>query len=286
MGGCSKDRLGGDELYRVLTLNTFLLDTPDITIGPSCESDCARRAESICDVLSDRYNPLPDLLLFQEVFEADACASLASCLSGLGYNYTSPCLEGDLNWENPCLVESSKSSGLFLASKTEIKGYNFQSFDVCNGCVLRGSDCQANKGFQYAEQALDDNRKLHIVNTHLDSGSGNRDVEAREAQSIQILDFLSNVQIDDCSIVIIGGDLNTEELTELENFTSSIDVRSANTSIGTSLSGKVLDHILLSTVTTSEIINFQISQTCDPECSNWFESDHFALEASFKLVCN
>lgn len=286
MIGCSKDALDGDERYRVLTLNTFLLDTPDITIGPSCEADCTRRAESVCEVLNNRYTPLPDLLLFQEVFESDACASLAACLSSLGYDYTSPCLEGDLNWENPCLVESSKSSGLFLASKTEFKAYNFQSFDACNGCVLRGSDCQANKGFQYAEQSLDGNRKLHIVNTHLDAGSGNKDVETRESQSIQILDFLSNMQIDDCSIVVIGGDLNTEELTELENFTSSLDVRSTNISIGTSLSGKVLDHILLSTIAGGENINIQLSQTCNPECSNWFESDHFALEASFKLDCD
>jgi len=263
-----------------------LLDTPDITIGPSCESDCVARAEDICEVLLSRFDNLPDVLLFQEVFERDACESLTSCLRSIGYSSFSECLESDPSWENSCLIKSTKTSGLLVASKTPIIDYTFESFVDCNGCLLWGSDCQANKGFQYFRINLTNDCALTLINTHLDAGSGPEDVATRRAQSNQILAFLDQQSAANNNKVIIAGDLNTEELSELSNFTSTLDIESLNTELATSISGKVLDHILISSQVVNQDTELILGNTCDEECDGWFDSDHIALLAKLMITCD
>lgn len=280
---CSKDSDFVD--FQILSLNTFLLDTPDITIGPSCESDCVARAEDICEVLSTKFDDLPDVLLFQEVFEQDACESLTACLRSMGYSGFSPCLESDPNWENRCLIKSTKSSGLFIASKFQISDYEFESFEDCNGCLLWGSDCQANKGFQYFKVQIDARCSVSIINTHLDAGGGPEDVETRSNQSSQILAHLDQQGISESATVIIAGDLNTETTIELQNFTSSLDIQSLNTTEPTSDSGKVLDHILVSSTSIGDNTEALLATTCEEECEAWFDSDHIALLAKLSVIC-
>ena len=285
---CAKDKLTNEEAllsFHVLTLNTFLLDTPDITNGPSCESDCIARAEGICDVLSDKFDRLPEVLLLQEVFEQNACETLSTCLSNLGYQFVSPCQEGDPNWTNSCLVESSKSSGLLVASKYSIDSYEFISFNDCNGCVLQGGDCQANKGFQYGLIRLDNGCELHVVNTHLDAGDNRGDKEARFAQTVQVKDFIDRKNLTSNDLILYGGDFNTSSIAELLEIELRLASQSLNRDIPTSNSGKVLDHLLHTLIPDIESNNFELTQTCNPDCVNWFDSDHKGLLGKFMFNC-
>lgn len=285
IAACSKEPTAKKVDFEILSFNTFLLDTPDITIGPSCESDCVARAENVCEVLSSRFDNLPDVLLFQEVFEQDACESLQTCLTSLGYTDFSPCLESDPTWENGCLIKSTKTSGLFVASKTQILDYSFDSFVDCNGCLLWGSDCQANKGFQYFRIVLSNTCEVEIVNTHLDAGSGPEDVATRKNQSTQILSHIDQKSAGS-SAIIIAGDLNTEEISELDNFASVLSVRSLNTTDPTSDSGKVLDHILITSSIADNDSEIILAKTCEQDCEGWFDSDHIAISVKLSIKCD
>lgn len=289
LASCSKDKIGNAEdslSFQVLTLNTFLLDTPDITNGPTCESDCVARAQSICDVLSDKFDVRPDVLLLQEVFEQNACVRLSACLSSLGYQFISPCQEGDPNWTNSCLVESSKSSGLLIASKFQIDNYEFISFTDCNGCLLQGGDCQANKGFQYGIIRPNADCTIHLINTHLDAGDNNGDEEARFGQSVQIKEFVDGKSLTNDDLILYGGDFNTSSLEELLQIELRLAIKSLNQEVPTSNSGKVLDHLLHGSNPAITTSSFDLTQTCEPECINWFDSDHYGILGKFTFSCS
>ena len=265
----------------VLTLNTFLLDTPDIIGGPSCESDCVERAEKICEVLEREFDSPPDLIFFQEVFEAEACTSLQSCLEDLGYWVFTPCLELDEDWENSCLIKSSKSSGLFMAAKTTMLDYTFRSFIACNGCLLQGSDCQANKGFQYAKIQSVGGCGIHVINTHLDAGDNADDRSARAAQVVQISNFVDSLEVGTEELVIYGGDFNTKSLAEIVEVELRLGATTVNKDEATVDSGFVLDHIMYAGAGVLSDETHMVSQTCDSMCVPWFDSDHFGLRSSF-----
>ena len=286
LSSCAKDNAGQVENeLSILSLNAFLLDTPDLTAGPSCESECIARAESICAVITNNFDRFPDLLFFQEVFEEDACASLRSCLMDMDYAFHSPCLERDTSWANTCLIKSSKSSGLYLASRRALNDYTFQSFTDCNGCLLQGADCQANKGFQYANIDIEDNCKLHIINTHLDAGDRSNDEAARSLQVQQIADFILGLNVDEKDLIIYGGDLNTTTLGELLEVELRLSANSLNKDVATSLSGRVFDHILLPASATLSGESISLAQTCNPDCTGWFDSDHIGIIANVKYQC-
>ena len=62
-------------------------------------------------------------------------------------------------------------------------------FDRCNGFIFNGSDCFASKGFtllrlKYNGQILD------LYNTHLDAGDSKKDINTRNEQIQNLIDYL------------------------------------------------------------------------------------------------
>lgn len=113
-----------------------------------------------------------------------------------------------------------------LSKNILLEAHGNASFgNTCSGRVFGGGDCFSTKGLLWVKIRLKNGASLMIYTTHLDSGKGENDQEAREAQ-LKILEnhILKNTKPTDT--LIVGGDFNAK-IDELQDFLATLKLRPA-----------------------------------------------------------
>lgn len=85
----------------------------------------------------------------------------------------------------------------------------------CNGITNNGSDCLTSKGFSHSLVNLDDERKINVINLHMDAGQSIDDFNARDVQSNQVIEFVESLS--DEWPLLLAGDTNLKFDTEVDN---------------------------------------------------------------------
>jgi endonuclease/exonuclease/phosphatase family metal-dependent hydrolase len=98
--------------------------------------------------------------------------------------------------------------GLNRFSRLAFLGHERETWAVCHGTTSSGSDCMTEKGFSAAATRLTDDLWLDVYNLHMDAGSGEDDLAARDAQVAQFLSFMRVRSAG--RAVIVAGDTNMD----------------------------------------------------------------------------
>ena len=122
-----------------------------------------------------------------------------------------------------------------------------ETYDTCSGWLRGANDCFAYKGFQLIKVTLPSNKRLFIVNTHMDAGRRDSDRAAREKQLEHIISTIK--QRTTAEALIIAGDLNLnsknpEDVKLLENFKEELGLTDSFTGHKISKKWTILDYIL------------------------------------------
>lgn len=104
---------------------------------------------------------------------------------------------------NPERVYGSGLSTFGIHPVLEQQGLHFSA---CHGVIDSASDCLATKGFQVITLELDPGLPLYLVNTHLEAGGGQEDQAARESNVDELIETMSELDLD--SPLIFLGDTN------------------------------------------------------------------------------
>ena len=87
-------------------------------------------------------------------------------------------------------------SGLSIFANGELNDFHHEHYENCFGTVDNSGDCLASKGFQLATIKTTDGLVIDVLNTHLEAGGGDADLEARESQIEQIITAVSDWSTD------------------------------------------------------------------------------------------
>ena len=122
-----------------------------------------------------------------------------------------------------------------------------ETYDTCSGWLRGANDCFAYKGFQLIKVTLPSNKRLFIVNTHMDAGRRDSDRAAREKQLEHIISTIK--QRTTAEALIIAGDLNLnsknpEDVKLLESFKEELRLTDSFTGHKISNKWTILDYIL------------------------------------------
>ena len=155
-----------------------------------------------------------------------------------------------------------------------------QTYDTCSGWLRGANDCFAYKGFQLIKVTLPSNKRLFIVNTHMDAGRRDSDRAAREKQLEHIISTIK--QRATTEALIVAGDLNLnsknpEDVKLLENFKEELKLTDSFTGHKISKKWTILDYILYK---QGEELEFKIISVGEDESFVTDEgplSDHPAL---------
>ena len=155
-----------------------------------------------------------------------------------------------------------------------------QTYDTCSGWLRGANDCFAYKGFQLIKVTLPSNKRLFIVNTHMDAGRRDSDRAAREKQLEHIISTIK--QRTTAEALIIAGDLNLnsknpEDVKLLESFKEELRLTDSFTGHKISNKWTILDYILYK---QGEELEFKIISVGEDESFVTEEgplSDHPAL---------
>ncbi len=182
----------------MMTLNTQLMDTPNIFNGPQCDgAACQERALSLCDYANNEVSR-QSILLFQEAFDNTARGTLVNCVESAGY----VCLESD---NGQGLEEGAGLVTCFDQAEIQNIGSGVIEFDNCSNAS--GDDCWAQKGLLYSLFYIKrKNRYIYVINTHMDAGVEMGDIYARHGQILQIRSIVRFLT----KPVVLGGDFNID----------------------------------------------------------------------------
>ena len=155
-----------------------------------------------------------------------------------------------------------------------------ETYDTCSGWLRGANDCFAYKGFQLIKVTLPSNKRLFIVNTHMDAGRRDSDRAAREKQLEHIISTIK--QRTTAEALIIAGDLNLnsknpEDVKLLESFKEELRLTDSFTGHKISNKWTILDYILYK---QGEELEFKIISVGEDESFITKEgplSDHPAL---------
>lgn len=176
----------------VLTFNAALLPVGDDEVR-------VRRAQAMPPYLAGY-----DVLVLQEAFAAEATAWLLDGVDEV-YPYRTEVLAstGPDGWQ-------PTSGGVVVASQWPIEEVR----EVRFGSVCSGTDCLADKGFQYVRLTVQ-GTVVHVVATHLQSawgGDAAAGVRARQADAIRA--FVVDLDLPAHEAVVIAGDLNVVQASD------------------------------------------------------------------------
>lgn len=96
--------------------------------------------------------------------------------------------------------------GLNQFSRTAFSPVMRVAWEVCNGLVDSGSDCLTNKGFTFTRHQLAADVSVDVYNLHMDASGQPEDIAARQAQAVQLADFINANSAGNA--VLLGGDTN------------------------------------------------------------------------------
>jgi len=174
-----------DGAFRFLTYNVAGL--PDAISG----SDPAVNTPMISPLLN-AY----DIVVAQEDFSYHA-------------QLISAATHGHISGPSAAPIGRTFGDGLGRLSVPAFAGVEREQWEECNGIFDSGTDCLAGKGFSMASHELALGVELHVYNLHMDAGRSGNDYDARQAQSRQLLAFLSSRSAG--AAVIVAGDTNMKE---------------------------------------------------------------------------
>ena len=126
-------------------------------------------------------------------------------------------------------------SGLSFAIKNNqtILSSNQEVFENCSGWLGKMNDCLSTKGFQQISIKID-NGRVDIYNTHLDAGDSKKDINTRNKQIQNLIDYIKLNSSDQA--LIIAGDININLLDNrgkeiINNFIDKLNLKMLNWSI-------------------------------------------------------
>lgn len=121
------------------------------------------------------------------------------------------------------------------------------SFESCSGWLASSNDCLAAKGFQLIRVTMPDGGLFHVVNTHLDAASGEKDRRARVQQLVSIRRVVED-EVGDGALILAGDlNLNAGESKDREIFDDFVKDMGLTDSGATAAPGSdwpVLDYLL------------------------------------------
>lgn len=266
---------------KVLTWNTFLIPPPWNTT----------KQKERATIMAEKLPTLGyDVLFFQEAF----------------YNKQRKRIIKGLSQTHPYIAIPKKSfnlrqfqdSGLFIASKYVMKVLDQVIFKDC-----AKSDCLATKSAILVELTLDNNKKIQMINTHMQAWNEPKTVAVRKKQLLQIKEMMkANLKPEVPQILV--GDLNINGKTGPEYAASIAMMEMTSTPLegeltatngfstkgcfknpGGSKDSEWLDHLWLNangtkTKILSKMVVPMIGQLKSGVCPL---SDHFAVAAIIKL---
>jgi hypothetical protein len=109
-------------------------------------------------------------------------------------------------------AEDDVGDGLNRFSDTSFSDFLREAWEQCNGQFDSGSDCLTSKGFSVSLHELAPGVQVDVYNLHMDAGGGDADIEAREAQTQQLLDTIHSRS--EGRALIVAGDTNMKESSE------------------------------------------------------------------------
>lgn len=269
------------EEISVLTWNTFLLPPP---INMTKQK---QRAALMADKLISLDH---DIMFFQEAF----------------YNKKRRMIIRELKTNYPFIavpksgnkLKQLQDSGLFIASKFPMKILDQVIFKDC-----ATTDCFASKSAIIVEVTLPNDKKIQMINTHLQAWNDSKMVAVRKKQLQEIKKLMATYAKKDIPQVLVG-DLNIDgkirdeyeqslKLMEMTSTPLEGPLKSTNgfstsdcfKNPGGSADGEWIDHMWLKSNQTDTVIRSKkvlpiIAEINSNECPL---SDHYALEAVIDL---
>lgn len=270
----AQDRLG----ISVLTWNTFLIPPPFNST----------KQEERADLMANKIREIDhDIVFFQEAFIDAKREHIIKELSSK-YPYFAVPKKGDDFFQ-------FVGSGLFIVSKFPMKILDQVIFEDCSG-----TDCFASKSAIIVEVTLSNNKKIQMVDTHL---QGWAETEIRKKQLTQIKAMMKAAAREGVPQILVG-DLNIDANTkteydaslELMNMTSAplegtlmasngFPTEGCFNTPGGINAGEWIDHMWLNrNGTDTEILDKRvvpiIGHLGSLECPL---SDHYAVEAFIEI---
>ena len=266
---------------KVLTWNTFLIPPPLNT---------TRQKERVDRMIEKLPEMSHDMMFFQETFFDKKRKLMIQALEKT-HPYVAVPIKGKK-------IRQIQDSGLFIASKLPIEVLGQVIFKDC-----AHSDCMASKSAILIEVSLSKDKKVQMVNTHLQAWNDSKAVLVRQKQLQQIKELMVAHEKPGIPQILVG-DLNidgniTKEYpaalslmnmssTSLEGTlqaTNGFSTDGCFKNPGGNLNGEWLDHMWINPMGSSAQIQFKRVLPIKgiiraKECPL---SDHYAVEAMIKL---
>ena len=213
--GCAAPARAATDRFEVLSYNTWL--RPAVVFPGDVQQP---RARLLAQVLRGY-----DVVVLQELFDAEARATVLRGLAARGYRYTTHRLGPDGLFV--------KDGGVVIASRWPIVAEAQQLFgactntDLCIGEHCLVGDCNAHKGVVYA--AIEkEGRRLHLFGTHAQSGEHPAARQVRVSQMQTIRAFIDSRHVPAGEPVIIAGDLNVDQIGSRDEYRRMLQVLGAS----------------------------------------------------------
>lgn len=266
---------------KVLTWNTFLIPPPWNT---------SRQSERVRQMVEKLPSFSHDLMLFQETFFDKKRKLMIQALEKSHPHIAVPLKGRKLN--------QIQDSGLFIASKFPLEILEQVIFSDCVH-----SDCLSSKSAILVEMTISQDKKIQVINTHLQAWNDPKAVEVRKKQLQQIKNMMAKHEKQGVAQFLIGdlnidGKLKTEytDALTLMNMksialegpllaTNGFSTEGCFKNPGGDAQGEWLDHMWLKAngsnaeIHTKQVLpikGFIRSKECPL-------SDHYAVEAMIKL---
>jgi endonuclease/exonuclease/phosphatase family metal-dependent hydrolase len=122
-----------------------------------------------------------------------------------------------------------------------------RAYESCHGLLLSGADCLASKGYQIARVVLESGAIVHLANTHLDAGRGERDRAVR-ARQLEALRHGIEANVGQGALVV-AGDFNLdaavpEDAALLRAFRRGLGLADSGARPAPGSAWRVLDYVL------------------------------------------
>lgn len=217
-------------------LNVMTFNAQMLPLGIAGLDQASLRASIIPTYMS----PYQDVVVFQELMDEEARVDyLIPGMVAQGFTYYTQILNYDPQYIT--------NGGVIFFSRWPIERTEDWEYSACGP---NSEDCLAIKGVQYIKI----NKlgiKYHLFGTHMDAGSQQADIDAKQVQMGEIRRFIEAQNIPQYEAVILGGDFNSSPFSAQNTYANMLDTlnpflpnyKGFYTSTEFGYPGKVIDHL-------------------------------------------
>ena len=217
-------------------LNVMTFNAQMLPLGIAGLDQASLRASIIPTYMS----PYQDVVVFQELMDEEARVDyLIPGMVAQGFTYYTQILNYDPQYIT--------NGGVIFFSRWPIERTEDWEYSACGP---NSEDCLAIKGVQYIKI----NKlgiKYHLFGTHMDAGSQQADIDAKQVQMGEIRRFIEAQNIPQYEAVILGGDFNSSPFSAQNTYANMLDTLNPflpnytgyYTSTEFGYPGKVIDHL-------------------------------------------